>query len=76
MKLCHRVVASRAILTVTLGGDDGEGWLWWIEDEDFRYTHWVQCGQVENDDVRGIQVVIGPLLISLAWNKEEKTRCD
>ena len=51
-------------------GDDG-GPLWYIVEPPYTFYPWIFIGQVKerSGDLRGIQLVIGPLLIIYAWRK-------
>ena len=69
MALVDLTIGNGAIFTVRLGSDDGL--LWWIEDEEIRYTHWLHIGRVDTSLARGIQIVLGPVLCSLLWIRQE-----
>ena len=52
----------------------GETFLWDVSDNDFTYHHFFQFGYVtdsrENGPLKfGIQLIIGPLMLSLAFPK-------
>jgi len=62
----EKIVLKKAIFTITTGGEDGNGLLWWIDDGEFRYTHLFQFGIVTGQDIWGVQLVLGPILFFLA----------
>jgi hypothetical protein len=45
--------------------------LWWLTDGEFKYTHIVQLGLVRNESLRAVQLVIGPVLVLVAWASKE-----
>lgn len=65
MKLVQKVI-GKSIFSMSLP-DKGEPILWEVDDGEFCYTHFVQFGAVRGKSVEGIQLVIGPVLFSLAW---------
>ena len=67
------ILFRRAILSAKLGKPGDR--LWHVDDGEYRFYHWLQVGHVTGKDgIGGVQVVIGPLLISLAWRKDETRR--
>jgi hypothetical protein len=61
------LLLNRYILTIRVPKKD-ESFLWWVDDGEFRYYHFFQFGVVEKSGgLTAVQLVIGPLLFSIAW---------
>jgi hypothetical protein len=73
MKKIFEKVFGAAIFTIRLPKKD-ESLLWWVDDGDFVYTHFLQFGKVEKKEpgVKGIDLILGPLKFSLAWLPKRK----
>jgi len=60
---------SRFYFSVRLTVSGRDKWLWYVEDDDFRYSSLLQLAIVENDRLYGIQLVIGLLLVVFGWKR-------
>jgi hypothetical protein len=61
-------VFGTAIFTIRIPAKD-ESFLWWVDDGEFVYTHFLQIGSVKKKKwgAEGVQLIIGPVNFTLAW---------
>ena len=74
MKLIQKVI-GKSIFSISLP-DRKESILWTIDDGEFCYTHLFHFGVVQGKSAQGVQLVIGPMLFSLAWNVRNQHESD